>query len=149
MTTVRYDDWGYAVDVPATTPSGEAVNVQEAERGGMHMVQAETEDQSEFYFEVLSCEGLRDHAALAAEQRRFIIEHAASGEPTEAAPGQFGQLAGTTFRFEGQLQGKLKKRIFLFTDGPGPGNSNRTYRIVHDPRSALNTQALAGFRFLN
>ena len=40
--------------------------------------------------------------------------------------------------------GKLKKRVFLFVDGP-----NRTYRLVHDPRSSLNPAALAAFHFLD
>ena len=47
-------------------------------------------------------------------------------------------------KVEKMIQGKLKKRVFLFIDGP-----QRTYRLVHDPRSHLNVQALADFRLLD
>lgn len=39
--------------------------------------------------------------------------------------------------FQGTLQNRWKERKFFFVDGP-----RRTYRIVHDPRSELNSKAL-------
>lgn len=137
-------EWGYEVPIPTVTPSGQQVTVQRSERGGRHLMHAETEDQSEFYFEVCAYDRVLAHGPLAEEQRRFISEHALSRHPGECTPATFGHLQGTTFAFEGELQGKLKKRVFLFVEGP-----NRTYRLVHDPRSSLNPAALAAFHFLD
>ena len=127
----------YSVWIPVETPSGQKVAIQSGERDGRHMMHAETPDQSEFYLEVLAYEGRLNHSSLAEDQRQFLAEHSGDGTTSEPVIESIFDLSGTTFQFEGTLQGKWKVRKFLFVDGP-----NRTYRVVHDPRSELNKQAM-------
>jgi hypothetical protein len=129
---LEYDVW-----IPKATPTGQSVTVKSGERAGRHLMHAETPDQSEFYFEVLAYEGHLDHAALAADQKRFLADHSPDGHTSDPRRESMHHLEGTTFEFRGTLQDRWKERKFLFVDGP-----NRTYRVVHDPRSDLNVQAL-------
>jgi len=130
-------DFEYRVWVPTQTPNGQSVSIQSGERFGRHIMHAESPDQSEFYFEVLAYEGFMDHNALARDQQDFLRENSSDGTYSEALRGTLHHLEGATFDFRGTLQNRWKERKFLFVDGP-----NRTYRIVHDPTSEINAQAL-------
>jgi hypothetical protein len=55
-----------------------------------------------------------------------------------------GPFHGTTFEFEGQLQGRFKRRRFVFVDGP-----RRMYRMVFDPTSAANWRVLDSLQWLD
>ena len=132
--SVKFD---YRVWVPTETPNGQSVHVQCEERSGRHKLHAESPDQSEFYFEVLAYEGLMNHTSLVSDQLAFLRENSADGTCSEATRGTLHHLEGTLFDFSGTLQNRWKVRKFIFVDGP-----NRTYRIVHDPTSLLNAQAL-------
>lgn len=131
-------DFGYAVWIPESTPNGQKVTIQTREHAGIHIMHAESPDQSELYFEVAAYPTILDHEALAQQQQDFLRQHSDDGTLTAIAPGTVSHLAGTTFDFRGTLQGRWKERRFLFIDGPA-----RTYRIVHDPTSALNVQSLS------
>ena len=130
-------EFEYRVWVPTETPNGQSVHVQCDERSGRHKMHAESPDQSEFYFEVLAYEGLINHSSLVRDLQTFLRENSADGTYSEASPGTLHHLEGTLFDFSGTLQNRWKVRKFIFVDGP-----NRTYRIVHDPTSPLNAQAL-------
>jgi hypothetical protein len=130
-------EFGYRVWIPAETPGGRPVAVQSGERFGRYLMHAESPDQSELYFEVLAYEGLMEHHALVKDQQAFLRENSADAAVSEATAGTLHHLEGTTFDFRGTLQNRWRVRRFLFVDGP-----NRTYRIVHDPTHALNTQVL-------
>jgi hypothetical protein len=127
----------FEVWIPRATLTGQSVKVQSGERSGRHMMHAETPDQSEFYFEVLAYEGHLDHTTLATDQKQFLADNSSDGHTSEPSRETMHHLEGTTFEFRGTLQDRWKERKFLFVDGP-----NRTYRVVHDPRSDLNIQAL-------
>jgi hypothetical protein len=132
---------GYSVSIPAATPRGQAVSIQTGERGGVHLMHAESPDLSELYFEVAAYPDVRDHAVLADGQRRFLTDQSADVEVTGTDKRVIGRFAGTGFDVRGTLQGRWKERRFLFVDGP-----SRTYRIVHDPRSPLNERVFASLR---
>lgn len=134
-------EFEYRVWIPIATPNGRLVSIESSERDGRHMMHAESPDQSEFYFEVFAYEGRKDHTALVRDQQAFLQENSADGTYSQAAQGTLHHLEGTSFDFSGTLQNRWKVRRFLFVDGP-----NRTYRIVHDPTSELNTQALQTLR---
>lgn len=134
-------EFAYRVWVPVKTANGRLVSIESSERDGRHMMHAESPDQSEFYFEVFAYEGVKDHTALVRDQQVFLQENSPDGTCSEAAHGTLHHLAGTTFDFSGTLQNRWKVRRFLFVDGP-----KRTYRIVHDPTSELNTHALQTLR---
>lgn len=126
----------YSLTLPRTTPQGQSVDVQRGERGDLHVLHAESPDQSELYFEVAAYSGLLDHVTLATEQQRFLRKNAADAQTTDIVRSP-GVHAGTSFDFRGTLQGRWKVRRFLFVDGP-----TRTYRIVRDPTSDVNERIL-------
>lgn len=128
---------GYAAWIPAATPGGQAVAVEKREQSGLHILHAETPDQSEFYFEITAYPDFREHLALARQQQDFLRQQSPEGTLGEIRQAALGDLPATTFDFRGRLQGRWKERRFLFVDGAA-----RTYRVVHDPTSSLNVQAL-------
>ena len=130
-------EFEYQVWIPIETPTGRSVSVESGERLGRHKMHAESPDQSEFYFELVAYEGLMNHNLLVKEQQAFLRENSSDGIYSELWHGILCHLEGTLFDFRGTLQNRWKVRKFLFVDG-----SNRTYRIVHDPTSELNIQAL-------
>lgn len=134
--TQENTEFEYRVWVPTAAPNGQSVSVQSGARAERYLMHAESPDQSEFYFEVLAYEGFMEHQALVEDQQTFLQKNSADGTFSEAMPGMLHHLEGTIFDFRGTLQNRWKVRKFFFVDGP-----NRTYRIVHDPTSALNTQA--------
>ena len=137
---INDDEHGYAVEIPDATPRGQAVAVRSGERNGVHILHAESPDQSELYFEVTSYPALNDHGALARDQQRFLSEHAADAEMTAIERTVTLGQSGLTFDFSGTLQGRWKARRFLFLDGP-----TRTYRVVRDHTSELNERVLGSF----
>jgi len=137
------DDFGYMVRVPESTPKGQNVTIQTRERSGIHIMHAETPDQSELYFEVTAYPTILDHDTIAKKQQDFLRENSDDGSLTEIAQETVGIHTGTTFDFRGTLQGKWKERRFLFVNGP-----TRTFRVVHDPTSALNVQSLNSLELL-
>ena len=137
------EDFGYAVWIPEVTPNCQKVTIQTREHSGRQIMHAESPDQSELYFEVAAYETILNHAMLAQQQQEFLREHADDANLSEIALGNVGNHTGTTFDFRGTLQGQWKERRFFFIDGP-----SRTYRIVHDPTSALNVQSLNSFKLL-
>jgi hypothetical protein len=138
------DAFEYAVWIPDTTPSGQRVAVRSGERSGAHIMHAESPDLSELYFEVTAYAGIRDHDDLARGQQAFLEQASADGTLSPISYGTVGKFFGVTFDFAGTLQGRWKERRFLFLDG-----RNRTYRIVHDPSSALNVRSLESLDFDN
>ncbi|MDQ3397679.1 MAG: hypothetical protein M3511_07900 [Deinococcota bacterium] len=140
-TNIADDRHQYSVAMPQETPLGQPVTVQSSERGDVHLMHAESPDQSELYFEVTTYAEIVDHARLASEQRSFLGENAPDGELTAIAPAAIGRHSGTVFDFQGTLQGCWKVRRFLFVDGP-----HYSYRIVYDPTSALNHEILESLR---
>lgn len=141
MTDIIDTEHGYSVSIPPTTPDGQPVATQTGERGGLHLVHAESPDLSTLYFEVAAYPDLRNHAELAEGQRRFLTDQSADVELSETRELAIGCLAGTGFDVRGTLQGRWKERRFFFVDGP-----TRTYRIVHDPRSPLNERVFASLQ---
>jgi len=141
VTDIVDTEHGYSVSIPATTPDGQAVAIQTGERGGVHLMHAESGDLSELYFEVAAYPDVRDHVALADGQRRFLTDQSADVEVSDTRGLVVGRFAGTGFDVRGTLQGRWKERRFLFVDGP-----TRTYRIVHDPRSPFNERVFASMR---
>jgi hypothetical protein len=126
-------DHRYAVAIPATTPGGQPVTVQRGKRGNVHVLHAESPDQSELYFEVTTYRARADHGELIATQQQFLRGNAADAELTKTATTSVGARTATTFDFKGTLQERLKARRFLFVDG-----ARHTYRIVYDHTSPLN-----------
>jgi hypothetical protein len=135
---------GYCVAIPSTGPSGRAVSIQTGVRRGAHVRHAETEDQHEIYFEVTAYPTQIDHRELAAEQQAFLRDHSSDGDVTAPRAGHVGRLDGTMFEFAGTLQGRFKRRRFLFVDAGA-----RTYRVVFDPTSAPNTVVLDSLVFVS
>lgn len=140
---VRAPDHGYEVWIPESTPNGQSVTVETRENAGVHIMHAESPDQSELYFEVTAYPSMREQYQLAGEQQEFLREHSADGSLTDITQGTVGNFSGTTFDFRGTLQGKWKERRFLFVD-----SATRTFRVVHDPTSTLNLEVLKSLAFL-
>ncbi len=136
------NEFAYAVSIPVTTPQGQAVTIQSGERSGVHIMHAESPDQSELYFEVTAYPGILTHNTLVKEQQDFLREHSGDGNLTEITRETLANHEGTTFDFRGTLQGRWKERRFLFLDGP-----HRTYRVVYDPTSPLNVLSLRSLAF--
>ena len=134
---VSAPDHGYEVWIPESTPNGQSVTVETRETAGVHIMHAESPDQSVLYFEVTAYPSMREHYQLAGEQQAFLREHSADGSLTDITQGTVGNFSGTTFDFRGTLQGKWKERRFLFID-----SATRTFRVVHDPTSKLNSEIL-------
>lgn len=128
---------GYEVWIPESTPNGQPVTVETRENAGVHIMHAESPDQSELYFEVTAYPAIREHHQLAGGQQEFLREHSPDGGMTETIEGTVGKYSGTTFDFRGTLQGKWKERRFLFVN-----RATRTFRVVHDPTSKLNLEVL-------
>jgi hypothetical protein len=139
--TIHGEGFGYEVHIPSTTPGGQIVTICCGERDGTHIMHAESPDQSELYLEVTAYPDVRDHDRIAEGQQRFLIDHSADGKMSQVSVKRIDGHSGTWFDFRGTLQGRWKERRFLFINGPC-----RTYRIVHDPTSALNRRILAGLR---
>lgn len=137
------NDLGYAVWIPESTPNDQKVMIASREKAGIHIMHAESPDQSELYFEVTTYPSIIEHEMLARQQQEFLVENSADGTMTELNQGTVGSHSGTTFDFRGTLQGKWKERRFLFVDGP-----HRTFRVVHDPTSTLNIEVLLSFKLL-
>lgn len=137
------NDLGYAVWIPESTPGYKKATIERWERAGVHLMHAESPDQSELYFEVTAYPSIIDHETLARQQQEFFRENSSDGTMTEIIQGTVGSHSGTTFDFRGTLQGKWKERRFLFVNSP-----KRTYRIVHDPTSTLNHEVMNSFELL-
>lgn len=131
------DQFNYAVWIPDSTPNGHMVTIQTSEHAGLHIMHAESPDQSQLYFEVTAYPSILDHDTLVTQQQDFLRKHSNDGTLTEITHHTVGPHTGTTFDFQGTLQGQWKERRFLFIDGP-----TRTFRVVHDPTSTLNVQVL-------
>ena len=138
------DRYGYVVWIPETTPRGQAVTIQSGERNGAHIMHAESPDQSELYFEITAYERILDQGELARGQQDFLRANSGDGNVTPISAGVVAGFAGTTFDFAGSLAGRWKERRFLFVDG-----EHRTFRVVHDPTSALNLRVLESLRLGN
>ena len=134
---------GYAVWIPESTPNDQKVTIETRENAGVHIMHAESPDQSELYFEVAAYPSIMDHDTLARGQQEFLREHSKDGAITEIIQGTVGNRSGTTFDFRGTLQGKWKERRFLFVNSP-----KRTFRIVNDPTSTLNLEVLMSLKLL-
>jgi hypothetical protein len=132
--------YGYAVTIPEVAPTGEVVTIQRGERRGNHVMHAETPDQSELYFEVTAYPQLMDHTELIAQQHTFLLMYAKNPVISATAATVLDGRSATTFDFDGVLQGKLKRRRFVFVNG-----ATRTYRVVYDYTSPLNELVLSSF----
>ena len=144
MTDKQIDDevHGYTVVLPDLTPHGQTVVIQRGDRVGAHVLHAESPDQSELYVEVTTYPQRTAHDALISSQQEFLRSNAL--DPVLSATGDT-TLAGrqaTTFDFEGLLQGRLKRRRFVFVDVAA-----RTYRVVYDHTSPLNAVVLQSLVF--
>jgi len=137
------NDLGYAVWIPESTPNDQKVTIERRENAGMHIMHAESPDQSELYFEVTAYPSIVEHKLLVEQQQEFLRANSNDGSMTEIIQGVVGNHAGTTFDFRGTLQGKWKERRFLFAN-----SSNRTFRIVHDPTSSANLEVLKSLKLL-
>ena len=137
MTNIVDNQHGYSISIPEQTPHGQTVTIESGDHERTHIMHAESSDQSELYFEVATYSKVLDHHELASEQQAYLREEASNGHLSAIQPGIVGHFTGTTFDFQGLLQGRWKVRRFLFVDTP-----QRTYRIVFDPTSPLNEQIL-------
>ena len=63
---------GYTVVIPDRTPHGQTVIVQRGDRGGVHVLHAESPDQSELYFEVTTYGERSEHRPLIVSQQELI-----------------------------------------------------------------------------
>jgi hypothetical protein len=136
-------DLGYAVWIPESTPNNQKVSIETRENAGVHIMHAESPDQSELYFEVTAYPSIVNHDLLVRQQQEFLREHSTDRTMTEVIQATVGSHSGTTFDFHGTLQGKWKVRRFLFANSP-----KRTFRIVHDPTSTLNLEVLISLELL-
>lgn len=140
MNTIVDDQNGYSVSIPEST-DGHAVSVRSGSRNDIHVMHAETPDQSTIYFEVTTYPTRLAHQALMSGQHAFLADNAENANIGDASSGKLGGLAATSFDFEGWLQGRMKTRRFLFVD------TSRTYRVVYDPTSSHNEAVLDSLRF--
>jgi hypothetical protein len=79
---------------------------------------------------------------LIATQQEFLRKNALDVSIAATTTTIVAGRRATTFDFEGLLQGRLKRRRFLFVDV-----ATRTYRIVYDHSSPLNTTVLQSLVF--
>lgn len=128
----------WTVTLPDATPTGQTVAILRDKRNDSTLMHAESPDQSELYFEVLSYRDQRNHATAITTQQAFLTEHAKDLQIGATTATTLKGLDATTFDFEGWLQGRWKVRRFLFVDAGGC-----THRIVFDPTSRLNHDLLA------
>ena len=144
MTDKQFNDeaHGYTVVIPDLTPHGQTVVVQRGDRGTVHALHAESPDQSELYFEVTTHAQRVAHAPLIASQQEFLRTNALDAVMTATRGTKLTGRHATTFDFEGLLQGRLKRRRFVFLD-----TATRTYRIVYDFSSPLNELVLQSLVF--
>ena len=132
---------GFAIDVPATAPSGAAVAVDHETTGAAHRLHAATPDATEVYVEVVSYAGLIDHVVAREDQRRGLAERDPAGTAVAAADGSLLGRVTTRLDFEGVLGGQPRRRRFVWLDlGP------RTLRIVFEPTSPANGTIIATLR---
>ena len=133
----------YAVWIPESTPNHQKVTIECREKDGVHLMHAESPDQSELYFEVTAHPAIISHDMLARQQQEFLRENSSDGTMSEIVHGAVSNHSGTTFDFRGTLHGKWKERRFLFVNG-----TKRTFRVVHDPTSALNLEVMTCLKLL-
>jgi hypothetical protein len=137
------NDLGYAVWIPESTPNDQKVTIERRENASVHIMHAESPDQSELYFEVAVYPSIVEHKLLAGQQQEFLRNNSSDGIMTEIVQGIVGNHSGTTFDFRGTLQGKWKERRFVFAN-----SSKRTFRIVYDPTSSVNLEVLMSLKLL-
>jgi len=61
----------YSLRIPNTTPRGQPVDILKDQREGAHRVHAQSPDDSELYFEIVSAPGLINHEEAVAQQKAF------------------------------------------------------------------------------
>jgi hypothetical protein len=127
----------YSVRVPHTTPTGQPVEILKSQHEGMHGMHAQSPDDSEVYFEIVSYPGLLNHEEAVEGQKASLASRAPDAALMATKQSTGGASDATEFRFEGTLGGRWKVRRFLFLD-----SALRTYRVIYDPRSAVNEQIL-------
>jgi hypothetical protein len=127
----------YSLRIPNTTPRGQPVEILKDQREGTHRVHAQSPDDSELYFEIVSAPGLMNHEQAVAEQQAYLSSQSSDAAITAATQSVVRSFSATEFSYQGTLGGRWKVRRFIFLD-----SAIRTYRIVYDPRSTLNEQIL-------
>ena len=134
---VADEEHGFSLRIPARTPSGRSVEIEQAARDGVGRVHAHSSDGSELYVEVVAYPGLIDHREATNEQRTSLSGRAPDRHLTRVRTTTLGGLPGTAFRFTGTLGGQRTVRRFVFID-----SADRTCRVIYDPTSSLNRRVL-------
>lgn len=140
-TVVTDSEHNYLMQIPNTIPTGQSVEILKIQHEGIHGIHAHSPDESEVYFELMSYPQLLNHEEAVAGQRASLSSRSSDATMTAAKQSKVHTFGATEFHFEGALQGRWKVRRFIFLD-----SAIRTYKVIYDPRSAVNEYILDSLR---
>jgi hypothetical protein len=121
---------------PEVTPQGRPVDITEEEHDGVHRVHLTAREGGELYLEVIRFPHLRP-AEEYARHRAYLADRfgpEAVSEPTETS---LRSAPAWSYGFRGK---ELERAVLSLQVG------RDTYRIVSDPRAALNDEIIATVR---
>jgi hypothetical protein len=118
---------------PAVTPQGHAAKREEVERAGAHGVHVTSPGSGELYVELVRHDGITP-ADEYARHRPYLEQRFGEGAVTELTETRFDDRPASRYAFRWE---EGERAVLLLQLG------DDTYRVIHDPRSALNARVLA------
>lgn len=131
----RFTRPGFEVGLsyPRVTPQGHVVDRDEHERGDMDRVHLTSPGSPELYVELTRFGGLAPRDEYL-RHRPYLEQRFGAGAVTELTETRLRDRAAWAYAFRWD-QGE-RSVLLLAVDGD-------TYRVVYDPRSALNAEVIA------
>jgi hypothetical protein len=125
---------GFKVELshPATTPQGHAVERAEDERGDAQRVHLTSPGSAELYVELMRFGGMSPKDEYL-HHRPYLEQRFGPGSVTELSETSLRGRAAWAYAFRWDAG----ERSVLLLDVDGD-----TYRVIHDPRSALNAEVI-------
>jgi hypothetical protein len=126
---------GFKVELsyPVTTPQGHVVERADDERGDTQRVHLTSPGSTELYVELMRFGGTSPRDEYL-QHRPHLEQRFGAGSVTELSETSLRGRAAWAYAFR---WGEGERSVLLFdVDGD-------TYRVIHDPRSALNADVIA------
>ena len=137
----RFTGFGVEFSYPLTTPQGQRAEEDEERvsdhRGEMERVHVHSADRQELYIEVARFRELTPQDEYA-NHKPYLERRFGAGSVTDLTQASLLNRTGWTYSFRWNERGRPMERAAILLQ-----MGRDTWRIIRDPRSALNDHVLA------
>ena len=141
----RFTGFGVEFSYPLTTPQGQTAEADEERvsdhRGEMERVHVHSADREELYIEFARFRELTPQDEYA-KHKPYLEQRFGAGSVTELTQTSLANRPAWTYSFRWNEGGRPMERAAILLQ-----MGRDTYRIIRDPRSALNDHVLATLTF--